>query len=131
MTETPRTIDRLNKEIAVLEGRLVIINRALNHIANVKTGIEDEDLIQRLAALERTWQQRGSDTQLELEMLRHRLFDLREEQVSFWTMIHQGLLNFVTGRGVILVLAFFAAGSVFFLMQTLPPCTRGKGSTRD
>lgn len=108
----------------MLEGRLVIINLALNHIANVKTGIEDEDLIQRLAALERTWQQRGSNTQLELEMLRHRL---REEQVSFWTMIHQGLLNFVTGRGVILVLAFFAAGSVFFLMQTLPPCTRGEG----
>jgi len=120
LTETPRTIDRLNTEIATQESRLALINRALAHIAKIMADVEDEALSQRLQALERSWQQRGSDAQLELELLRHRLADLREEQASFWTMLHQGLLNFVTGRGVVLVLAFFAAGAVWFLMQALP-----------
>ncbi|HDQ40567.1 MAG TPA: hypothetical protein ENN39_05995 [Desulfonatronum sp.] len=120
MTETPRTIERLSSEISDQESRLTIINRALEHIASVKAGVEDDVLGQRLLALERAWQQRGADVQLELELLRQRLLDLREKQTSFWTMVHQGLLNFITGRGVVLVLAFFAAGTVWFVMQALP-----------
>lgn len=120
MTETPRLIEQLNSEIAEQESRLVLINRALAYIADVKAGVEEEALLQRLLDLERTWQQRGSDAQLELQLLSNRLEDLREEQDTFWSMLHQGLLNFITGRGVVLVLAFFAAGAVWFLMQALP-----------
>lgn len=120
MTETPRLIERLNSEIAVQEGRLALIKRALAYMAEVKAGVEDEALLQRLLALERTWQQRSSDVQLELQLLRNRLADLREDQDNFWSMLHQGLLHFITGRGVVLVLAFFAAGAVWFLMQALP-----------
>ncbi len=121
MTDTPRTIERLNTEIAEQESRLVVINRALDHIDKVMADVpEKEDLSQRLLALERSWQQRLGDTQLELELLRHRLADLREKQSSFWVMVQQGLLDFVTGRGVVLVLAFFAAGAVWFVLQALP-----------
>jgi len=120
MTETPRLIGRLNSEIAEQESRLILINRALAYIADVKAGVEEEALLQRLLDLERTWQQRGSDAQLELQLLRNRLEGLREEQYTFWSRLHQGLLNFIAGRGVVLVLAFFAAGAVWFLMQALP-----------
>lgn len=120
MTETPRLIGRLNSEIAEQESRLILINRALAYIADVKAGVEEEALLQRLLDLERTWQQRGSDAQLELQLLRNRLEGLREEQYTFWSRLHQGLLNFIAGRGIVLVLAFFAAGAVWFLMQALP-----------
>lgn len=120
ITETPRTIDRLNSEIAEQESRLAIINRALEYISEVMAGVKEEALLQRLQALERTWRQRGSDAQLELQLHQNRLADLREDQDTFWITIHQGLLNFITGRGVILVLAFFAAGATWFLMQALP-----------
>lgn len=125
MTDTPRIIERLNSEIAEQESRLVVINRALDHIDKVKAGIAEENsLSQRLLTLERSWQQRLGDTQLELELLRHRLADMREKQSSFWVMVQQGLLDFVTGRGVVLVLAIFAAGTVWFVLQTLPKVIR-------
>lgn len=127
MTETPRAIERLNKKITEQEGRLVIIHRAASNIANVRSGIEDEALNQHLDALERFWQQRGNDVELELQLLRHRLSDLREEHASFWTTVHQGLLDFIKGRGLILAMAFFAAGVVWFLLQALPKAIRPHG----
>ncbi|GAB6057412.1 hypothetical protein [Desulfonatronum parangueonense] len=128
-TETPRTIERLNRQIAQDQARLNAVERALANIASVSAAVEDKQLLQRLQALEKSWLQRRSDLLLEIELLNFQLKELREEQDTFWSMLHQGLLSFVQGRGLILLLAIVATGGIWFLLQTLPRVfQRGKGS---
>ncbi|SDB40409.1 hypothetical protein SAMN05660653_01938 [Desulfonatronum thiosulfatophilum] len=126
-TEAPRTIERLNRQIAQDRARLNVVERALANIANVSAAVEDKQLLQRLQALEKSWLQRRSDLLLEIELLNFQLRELREEQDTFWSMLHQGLLSFVHGRGLILLLAIVATGGIWFLLQTLPKVIqRGK-----
>lgn len=120
ITEVPRNIELLNREILKEQSRLAAVDRALSNIVEVKVGIEDEQVRQRLLAVEKNWQQRQAELQLEIELLQARLADLRDERETFLTMLHQGLLSFVQGRGLILVLAIVVTGGVWFLLQSLP-----------
>ena len=120
MTEIPRNIEQLNREILKEQSRLAAVDRALSNIADIKVDIEDKDVQQRLQAVQNSWQQRQAELQLEIELLQARLRDLRDEQETFLTMLHQGLLSFVQGRGLILVLAIVVTGGVWFFLQSLP-----------
>lgn len=126
LTDVPRSIELLNREIVKERARLTVVERALANIAQVSVGLEDEHLQQRLQAVEKTWQQRRAELQLEIELLQARLGELRDDQDTFWTMLHQGMLSFVQGRGLILVLAIVMTGSVWFLLQSLPRIFRRK-----
>ena len=117
LTETPRAMERLSREIDENENRLKVIKRALSNVADVSTDIKNKALLQHLRSVERSWQQRLGDVQLELDVLRSQFDDLQKSHESFWTFIHQSLLNFIKGRGLILILAFLAAGAVWFVLQ--------------
>ncbi|PTN37893.1 hypothetical protein [Desulfonatronum sp. SC1] len=125
-TETPRNIERINREIAQDQARLNVVNRALANIANVIAGVQDEELATRLQALEKSWLQRKSDLELEINLQQLQLQELREEQRTFWDMLHQGMLSFVQGRGLILIMAVVVTAGVWFLLQTLPKVVRRK-----
>lgn len=125
-TETPRNIERLNREISQDQAKLNVVNRALANIANVIAGVEDAHLLGRLQALEKSWLQRKSDLELEINLQQLQLQELREEQKTFWDMLHQGMLSFVHGRGLILIIAVLVTGGVWFLLQTLPKVVRRK-----
>jgi hypothetical protein len=120
ITDIPRNIEQLNREILKEQSRLAAVDRALSNIADVKVDIEDKDVQQRLQAVHNSWQQRQAELQLEIELLQARLRDLRDERETFLTMLHQGLLSFVQGRGLILLLAIVVTGGVWFLLQSLP-----------
>jgi hypothetical protein len=49
ITEVPRNIELLNREIVKEQARLAVVDRALANIAQVSVGIEDEHVLQRLA----------------------------------------------------------------------------------
>lgn len=117
LTETPRNMERLNREIAEKEDQLKVIKRALNNISKFSVKVEDKPLHKMLRPIEQRWQQRLGEAKLELDVLRSRLDELQKRQESFWTFIHLSLLKFIKGRGLILVLALLAAGSVWFIMQ--------------
>jgi hypothetical protein len=117
LTETPRTMERLSREIDENENRVKVIKRALSNVADVSTEVENKALLEHLRSVERSWQQRLGDVQLELDVLRSQFDDLQKSHESFWTFIHQSLLNFFKGRGLILILAFLAAGAVWFILQ--------------
>ncbi|MBM9536400.1 hypothetical protein [Desulfobulbus alkaliphilus] len=128
MTEVPRNIELLNREILKEQARLSTVDRALSNIVNVKAGVEDEHVRERLQRVEQNWQQRRAELQLEIELLEARLRELREERDTFFNMLHQGMLSFVQGRGLILVLAIAVTGSVWFLLQSLPRLLRRKST---
>ncbi|WP_028572098.1 hypothetical protein [Desulfonatronum lacustre] len=125
-TETPRNIERINREISQDQARLNVVNRALANIVNVSAGVQDEHLLDRLLALEKSWLQRKSDLELEINLQQLQLQELRDEQKTFWDMLHQGMLSFVQGRGLILILAVLVTAGVWFLLQTLPKVARRK-----
>lgn len=125
-TETPRNIERLNRVITQDQAKLNVVNRALTNIASVTAGVRDEQLLARLQALEKSWLQRKSDLELEINLQQLQLQELREEQKTFWDMLHQGMLSFVQGRGLILIIAILVTAGVWFLLQTLPKVVRRK-----
>ncbi len=127
-TETPRNIERINRAVAQDQARLNVVNRALVNIANVIAGVDDEHLLGRLQALEKSWLQRKSDLELEINLQQLQLQELREEQKTFWDMLHQGMLSFVQGRGLILIIAVLVTGGVWFLLQALPKVVRRKSN---
>jgi predicted nucleic acid-binding Zn-ribbon protein len=125
-TETPRNIERINRELTQDQSKLNVVNRALANITNVTAGVQDDELITRLQALEKSWLQRKSDLELEINLQKLQLQELREEQRTFWDMLRQGMLSFVQGRGLILIMAVVVTAGVWFLLQTLPKVVRRK-----
>ncbi|TVR00158.1 MAG: hypothetical protein EA399_05320 [Desulfovibrionales bacterium] len=125
-TETPRNIERINREIARDQAKLVAVNRALTNITNVIATVEDDQLLTRLQALENTWLQRRSDLELGINLLQLQLQELRDEQQTFWDMLRQGMLSFVQGRGLILIIAVAVTAGFWSLLQALPRITRRK-----
>jgi predicted nucleic acid-binding Zn-ribbon protein len=125
-TETPRNIERINRELTQDQSKLNVVNRALANITNVTAGVQDDELITRLQALEKSWLQRKSDLELEINLQQLQLQELREEQRTFWDMLRQGMLSFVQGRGLILIMAVVVTAGVWFLLQTLPKVVRRK-----
>jgi predicted nucleic acid-binding Zn-ribbon protein len=117
LTETPRVMERLSREIDENENRLKVIKRALSNVADISAKVENKALHQHLQSVERSWQQRLGDVRLELDVLQSQFDDLQKSHKSFWTFIHQSLLNFTKGRGLILILALLAAGTVWFILQ--------------
>jgi len=129
LTEGPRRIDELKTQIAENQKRLVLTQRALDNISRFIANVENEELRQRLLALQSSWQQRQADLELLQDVARQRLQDAQAEQDGIWAMVQQGLLSFVKGRGLILLLAILATGGVWFVLQTLPKVIRGRRST--
>lgn len=125
-TETPRNIERINRSLTQDQAKLSVVDRALASISNVMTGVEDQHLLGRLLALEKSWLQRKSDLELEINLQQLQLQELREEQQTYWDMLHQGMLSFVQGRGLILIIAVLVTAGVWFLLQTLPKVVRRK-----
>jgi predicted nucleic acid-binding Zn-ribbon protein len=119
LTETPRVMERLSREIAENEDRLKVIKRALSNISSFSAKVKNKALLRLLQSIEQSWQQRRGEVKLELNVLRSRLDNLQKKHESFWTVIHLNLLNFIKGRGMILVLAFLSAGSVWFILQAM------------
>lgn len=124
ITETPRSMERLKREIAESQARLNVVNRALANLAVISATVHESHVRQRLEAVEKSWLQRQSDLQLEIELSQLQLQELRQEQETFWSMLQQGMLSFVQGRGLILILALALALGTWFLLQSLPKLTR-------
>lgn len=118
LTEKPRQIKQLNDELLVKQDQLTIATDALNAITQALQHAEGDALQQSLGSLSETWQSRIQRTQDEIELANIQLANLEGKQ-PLSKSLYAALANFVTGRGLTLVLAFIAAFTVWAIIKVL------------
>ena len=119
LTEKPRQIERLNSQLAMIGSQIRISQRAVENIGQLLDESLDKSTRERLENVHENWTQRLADLQREREINQLQLQVLQEKGESVLQQIQQAASDFVTGRGLNLVLAIAAFFVVFFLMKGL------------
>jgi hypothetical protein len=119
LTEKPRQIERLKSRLDILDNQAQIAQRALNNVEQLLDGTMDKATSQRLESVRQTWVQRLNDIQREREINQLQLNTLQQQDDTLFVQIRQSINDFVTGRGLNLVLAIAAFLLTYFLMKGL------------
>jgi hypothetical protein len=119
MTERPRQVERLRREMAAQETQLAIIEKALDNIEALKNRTGETALKNRLAALAREWETRKQQVLNQLTIARYRLEEQEKEKKSLLESTQQLLRVFFRSRGRNLAVSFLAFLLVFLLLRWL------------
>ena len=113
LTEKPRKLKALNDDIALHQQELDTAAQALTNLQPELSLEPKGNLGVSLRRLENIWTDRRDDAQSAIEIARFQIADLQGDQPLSTTVI-KALVDFLTGRGLTLVIALFAAFSVWF-----------------
>lgn len=119
LTEKPRKIEALKVEISTANEQSVVIDAAVVAIENQIDVANDDRTKQSLSALLESWIERKSETTRAVELANVKLENLYKSDESLWQSIKSGVLGFITGRGLTIVLAIIAATMVWHVMRFL------------
>ena len=108
LTERPRELERLRREIGYYEKRLPIIDQALASAKALRDAAGDKRLIKRLDRLIGDWTNKRQQAVSELKVAEHQLQEKLAEKKSFFESIHNLFLLFFKSRGRNLVMALLS-----------------------
>ena len=114
ITEKPRKIEALRSQIQANNEQLAATNNAIASIEERLEQANSEDTIESLTNLQASWRERALDLGRSTDIANVRLSNLTESDGNFFQSIKNGLINFVTGRGLTIVIATLAALGVWF-----------------
>ena len=117
ITEKPRQIERLNSQIVMLDAQIRISQRALANVDKLIDDSLEKATRERLENVRESWAQRASDLQRESEINQLQLKVMKDDDEGILQRVHQSLNDFVTGRGLNIVLSIGSFFIVFFLMK--------------
>lgn len=113
LTEKPRKLKELNDQIALRQQEMETANQAL---VNLQPGMDptpEGELGISLARFVKTWESRRDDASSSIEIAKFQIADLQGDKSIPQTIV-EGLIGFVKGRGLTIVLAVLAALAVWF-----------------
>jgi hypothetical protein len=113
VTAKPRQLDSLRRIIGQREDQLEVITRAIDSIHAVRETPATESVSASIDQLLNEWAQRREDTQRELEIARFRLGNLEIDRVPWQTVVSESLGEFLSGRGLTLLLAVIAGLAIW------------------
>ena len=113
VTAKPRQMDSLRRIIEQREDQLEVVSRALDTIHAVRETPTTEGVSASIDQLLNEWAQRREDTQRELEIARFRLGNLEIDRVPWQTRVSEALGEFLSGRGLTLLLALIAGLAIW------------------
>ncbi len=119
LTEKPRTMDRLRTQISLQEDNLKLTDKALASIKRTAASDLQPAVAARVDALEGEWQSRRETTTQDLDMLRFQLAQLEGETSSVLGNLDETIAEFLSGRGLTLVIALGAALLTWGLMRLI------------
>jgi hypothetical protein len=108
LTEKPRKIEELRAQIHTAGDRLAVIHRALESIDRFRQAEPPPPVREKLDALHAEWTQHETDTRSAMEVAQYQLATLRGQDVSYWQVMLEATRDFLSGRGLTLVLAVIA-----------------------
>lgn len=118
LTEKPRKLKELNDSIDLYERELTTANAALKNLTPMAEQAPEGDLATSLERLVTLWQGRRNDAQNNIEIARFQIADLQGDK-SLSQTLGESLGDFVTGRGLTLLIAALVASIVYFGVRFL------------
>jgi hypothetical protein len=119
ITEKPRQIERLNSQIATLDAQIRTAQRALENVDALIDDSLDKPTRDRLENVRKDWARRADDLQRDREINLLQLKVLKDSDETILQRIQHSLSDFLTGRGLNLVLAIGSFFLVYFFMKSL------------
>jgi len=116
ITEKPRRIEQLRSTVTRVTEQQRVSALALSSIQQVTEKAGDDSTKDALVDLASVWTERNNDLQREINLAEVQLENLQRNDVPLWMRVRGGLISFITGRGLTILLAILAAtGTWFFL----------------
>ncbi len=117
MTERPRQVEKLRREMAAQESRLAVIEKALANIEALKDRAEKKPLQTQITALAKAWENKKQHVLNQLTIARYRLEEQEKEKKSLFESSQQLLRAFFRSRGRNLAVSFLSFLLVFLLLR--------------
>ncbi|MFK8075188.1 MAG: hypothetical protein AB8B84_01285 [Granulosicoccus sp.] len=118
LTEKPRKLAELNETIKRHEQEVIATQKALANLELSLALNPQGDLKITLEELAAQWYERGTDAENAIGIARIQIAELQGSKSISETVLHH-LSSFITGRGLTLVLAIFAAAIVWYGLRFL------------
>ena len=119
LTEKPRQIDALRRDIERRQGQLKIVAKAIDTIDAYNAQDLPPAAANAIKQLLVDWQQRRDEIQRAEELARYRLDSLSAEDTGWEVSTGEALTNFLYGRGLTLLLAISTALVIGLLVKGL------------
>lgn len=119
ITEKPRKIERLRANIKQLETQNSSIDTALGSLESLSAVNDLKRTTAKLNGLIEAWNKRKQENLTAIEMTQFQLMSLQGGNVSWVDTIRKSFDEFVSGRGLTLLIAFGAASGVWLITRTL------------
>jgi len=117
LTEKPRKIEALKSRIATSKLQLQAADKAVDSIEHSITLSDDKSTVATLKNLQQTWTDRTQELEREKTVATVQLANLQENDGNIWEKIKSGIIGFVTGRGLTILLALGSAFLVWFVAK--------------
>jgi len=119
LTEKPRKIEAHRIKIERTKAQLAATNRALSSITHSISLSSDEPTKNALQKLQINWTDRAQELERKRDVAIVQLANLQKSDGNFWDNFKAGIINFVTGRGLTIVLAVASAFLVWLTAKLL------------
>lgn len=119
LTEKPRKIEALRSAISENNNQLETAQEAVIAIDETLSLASSEPTKQALVELQVNWKDQVEEIQRRTEVAKVKLDNLQTSNRSFFDSFKTGILGFVTGRGLTLLLAIVAAAAVWYVVKLI------------
>ncbi len=117
LTDKPRQIERMKSRLALLDNQRRITERALANVERLFDDSLDKNTRQQLERVRDSWKQRLNDIQREREINQIQINVLQSQDDTLIQQIQSSLNEFVTGRGLNLVISIMAFLGTLLLLK--------------
>ena len=119
MTSRPREIERLRDEIGRYDMQLATVERANANLLSLISHATDPQLTEKLNAISRVWQNRGTEIKAQRAIVSSRLEKITGDKKSFSQSFRELFGAFFKSRGLNLLLALFSFAFVWVALHFL------------
>jgi len=119
LTEKPRKIEALRIKIETTKTQLAAASKALSSIEQSIAVSSDEPTKKSLQKLQNTWTGTTRELKRKLDVTKVQLVNFQESDGNFWDNFKAGIIGFITGRGLTILLAIASAFVVWFIAKLL------------
>ncbi len=129
LTEKPRKIEALKSQIQANNEQLSAANDALIAIDESISLSDNESTLRSLSDLQITWRDQAQELARKTDVAKVKLNNLQTNNGNIFESLKAGIVGFITGRGLTLVIAVVAALTVWFTAKFITKLllTRSKG----
>lgn len=118
LTEKPRRLKELNDSIALHQQEADTANQALQNLAPLLERDPQGELAESLQRMQKQWQGRLDDARNDIEIARFQIAELQGDKTLLEAII-ESLLDFLSGRGLTILLAILAACAMYYGVRFL------------